>query len=341
MRIGVLTSGGDCPGLNAVIRSIVHRGTDVHGDEILGIEDGFLGLIEGRARPISHEDVTGLLTLGGTILGSARVQREKIRWAVENSRELAARLGIDALIAIGGEGTLTAAKLFSDAGLPVVAVPKTIDNDIDATDVTFGFDTAVHVATEAIDRLKTTAESHQRVMVVELMGRHTGWITLTAGMAGGAHGILIPEKPFDIEAVARMIEDRFRRGKKFAIIAVAEGAQPLPGTLRFEHGQVDQFGHQTFGGIGTRLAAELENLLGKEARPVILGHTQRGGTPTALDRVLATRFGWHAVEAVHKGAFGHFTALRGTEIHLTPIADAVVQLKTVPQDRWTESEAVL
>ncbi|GAA4865551.1 ATP-dependent 6-phosphofructokinase [Kitasatospora terrestris] len=341
MRIGVLTSGGDCPGLNAVIRSVVHRGTDVHGDEIIGIEDGFLGLIEGRARPISHDDVTGLLTLGGTVLGSARVRRERIRWAVDNAAELARGLDIDALIAIGGEGTLTAAKLFSDAGLPVVGVPKTIDNDIDATDVTFGFDTAVHVATEAIDRLKTTAESHQRVMVVELMGRHTGWITLTAGVAGGAHGILIPEKPFDIEAVARMVEERFRRGKKFAIIAVAEGAEPAPGTLRFERGQVDQYGHRTFGGIGNRLAHELEDILGTEARPVILGHTQRGGTPTARDRVLASRFGWHAVEAVHKGAFGHFTALRGNDVELVPIADAVVQLKTVPEDRWAESEAVL
>ncbi|MEU8514858.1 ATP-dependent 6-phosphofructokinase [Kitasatospora sp. NPDC048722] len=341
MRIGVLTSGGDCPGLNAVIRSVVHRGTDVHGDEIVGILDGFLGLIEGRTRLVSHDDVTGLLTLGGTILGSARVRRERIAWAVENAKTLARDIGIDALIAIGGEGTLTAAKLFSEAGLPVVGVPKTIDNDIDATDVTFGFDTAVHVATEAIDRLKTTAESHQRVMVVELMGRHTGWITLTAGMAGGAHGILIPEKPFDIEAVARMVEDRFARGKKFAIIAVAEGAAPMPGTMRFDHGEVDQFGHRTFGGIGNRLANELENLLGKEARPVILGHTQRGGTPTARDRVLATRFGWHAVEAVHAGAFGHFTALCGTSIELRPVADAVTRLKTVPEDRWAESEAVL
>ncbi|MDY0812872.1 6-phosphofructokinase [Kitasatospora purpeofusca] len=341
MRIGVLTSGGDCPGLNAVIRSVVHRGTDVHGDEIVGIEDGFLGLIEGRTRPVSHDDVTGLLTLGGTVLGSARVQRERIAWAVENAKTLARDIGIDALIAIGGEGTLTAAGLFSEAGLPVVGVPKTIDNDIDATDVTFGFDTAVHVATEAIDRLKTTAESHQRVMVVELMGRHTGWITLTAGMAGGAHGILIPERPFDIEGVARMVEDRFARGKKFAIIAVAEGASPTPGTMRFDHGGLDRFGHRTFGGIGNRLAHELEDLLGKEARPVILGHVQRGGTPTARDRVLATRFGWHAVEAVHRGTFGHFTALRRGDIRMVPIADAVTRLKTVPEERWTESEAVL
>jgi 6-phosphofructokinase len=223
----------------------------------------------------------------------------------------------------------------------VVAVPKTIDNDIDATDVTFGHDTAVHVATEAIDRLKSTAESHQRVMVVELMGRHTGWITLHAGMAGGAHGILIPERPFDVEEVCRMVEERFSRGKKFAIVAVAEGASPQPGTMRFEHGTTDVYGHQRFNGIGTRLAGEVAQWLGKESKPVILGHIQRGGTPTAADRVLATRFGWHAVEAVHKGAYGYMTALRGTDIRLVPIVEAVARLKTVPEDRWTEAEAML
>lgn len=341
MRIGVLTSGGDCPGLNAVIRSVVHRGVVDHGDEIIGFQDGWRGLLEGVHRPLTIDSVSGILAQGGTILGSSRVQPSHLRDGVERAKQYCADLGIDAVIPIGGEGTLKAAKLMSDGGLPVIGVPKTIDNDIACTDVTFGFDTAVSVATDALDRLKTTAESHQRVMVVELMGRHTGWITLTAGMAGGAHGILIPEKPFDIEAVARMIEERFQRGKKFAIIAVAEGAKPMPGTLRFDHGAVDQYGHQTFGGIGTKLAHELEDLLGKESRPVILGHTQRGGTPTARDRVLATRFGWHAVEAVHKGAFGHFTALRGTEIVLAPVAEAVTRLKTVPQDRWAESEAVL
>ncbi|MFC1420407.1 ATP-dependent 6-phosphofructokinase [Streptacidiphilus cavernicola] len=341
MRIGVLTSGGDCPGLNAVIRSVVHRAVADHGDTVVGIEDGFLGLIEGRGRPLALDDVHGILTRGGTVLGSARVERDRMREGVARSAELAENLGIDALVAIGGEGTLTAAQLFSDAGLPVVAVPKTIDNDIDATDVTFGHDTAVHVATEAIDRLKTTAESHQRVMVVELMGRHTGWITLHAGMAGGAHGILIPERPFDIEEVCRMVEERFSRGKKFAIVAVAEGAAPLPGTMRFAHGEADAFGHQTFGGIGTRLAGEIAQWLGKESKPVILGHVQRGGTPTAQDRVLATRFGWHAVEAVHKGAYGHMTALCGTEIRMVPIVDAVTRLKTVPEERWIEAEAVL
>ena len=341
MRIGVLTSGGDCPGLNAVIRSVVHRAVADHQDTVVGIEDGFLGLIEGRGRPLALDDVHGILTRGGTILGSARVARDRMREGVARASELAEALGIDALITIGGEGTLTAAQLFSDAGLPVVAVPKTIDNDIDATDVTFGHDTAVHVATEAIDRLKTTAESHQRVMVVELMGRHTGWITLHAGMAGGAHGILLPERPFDVEEVCRMVEERFSRGKKFAIVAVAEGAAPRPGTMRFEHGETDAFGHQTFGGIGTRLAGEIAQWLGKESKPVILGHVQRGGTPTALDRVLATRFGWHAVEAVHKGAYGHMTALRGTDIRLVPVVDAVTRLKTVPEDRWSEAEAVL
>jgi 6-phosphofructokinase 1 len=324
-----------------VIRSVVHRAVADHGDTVVGIEDGFLGLIEGRGRPLALDDVHGILTRGGTILGSARVARDLMREGVSRSAELAAALGIDALVAIGGEGTLTAAQLFSEAGLPVVAVPKTIDNDIDATDVTFGHDTAVHVATEAIDRLKTTAESHQRVMVVELMGRHTGWITLHAGMAGGAHGILIPERPFDVEEVCRMVEERFSRGKKFAIVAVAEGAAPLPGTMRFSHGETDAFGHQTFGGIGTRLAGEVAQWLGKESKPVILGHVQRGGTPTAQDRVLATRFGWHAVEAVHKGAYGHMTALRGTEIRLVPIVDAVTRLKTVPEERWIEAEAVL
>jgi 6-phosphofructokinase 1 len=341
MRIGVLTSGGDCPGLHAVIRSVTHRAVHDHGDEVIGIEDGFLGLIEGRARPLALDDVHGILTLGGTILGSARVPRATLLAAVERGPQLADALGLDALIAIGGEGTLTAARRLSEAGLPVVGVPKTIDNDIDATDVTFGFDTAVHVATEAIDRLKTTAESHQRVMVVELMGRHTGWITLHAGMAGGAHGILIPEHPFDVEEVCCMVEERFARKKKFAIIAVAEGAEPAPGTMKFDHGGTDHFGHRRLGGIGNQLAEELGQWLGKESKPVILGHTQRGGTPTAHDRVLATRFGWHAVEAVHQGAFGHLTALRGTRIELVPISEAVARLKTVPEQRWTEAESVL
>jgi 6-phosphofructokinase 1 len=340
MRIGVLTAGGDCPGLNAVIRSVVHRAVVDRHDEVIGFEDGFKGLLDGRYRELDIDSVSGILARGGTILGSARLERDRLREACQNSEELLERLGLDALIPIGGEGTLTASRMLADAGLPVVGVPKTIDNDISATDRTFGFDTAVTVATEAIDRLKTTAESHQRVMVVEVMGRHAGWIALEAGMAGGAHGICVPERPFQIDDLCKMIEERFARGKKFAVLCVAEGARPAEGSMPYEKGRIDQYGHERFTGIGNRLAIELEHRLGKEARPVILGHVQRGGTPTAYDRVLATRFGWHAVEAAHRGDFGMMTALRGNEIVMAPLADAVAELKTVPQDRMDETEAV-
>jgi 6-phosphofructokinase 1 len=340
MRIGVLTAGGDCPGLNAVIRSVVHRALAGHGDEVIGFEDGFKGLLDGHYRPLDLNAVSGILARGGTILGSARLERGRLREAAENAAELAKRYGIDALIPIGGEGTLTASRMLADAGMPVVGVPKTIDNDISSTDRTFGFDTAVMVATEAIDRLKTTAESHQRVMVVEVMGRNAGWIALESGMAGGAHGICLPERPFQIEDLVKMVEERFSRGKKFAVVCVAEGARPAEGSMAYRKGEIDQFGHERFQGIGNRLAAELEKRLGKEARPVILGHVQRGGTPTAYDRVLATRFGWHAVEAVHRGQFGMMTALRGTDIRVVSLAEAVTRLKTVPQDRVYEAESV-
>ena len=328
MRIGILTAGGDCPGLNAVIRSVVHRAVVGHGDEVIGFEDGFKGLLDGHFRPLDLNAVSGILARGGTILGSARLERARLREAAENCGELARRYGIDALIPIGGEGTLTAARMLADAGMPVVGVPKTIDNDISATDRTFGFDTAVGVATEAIDRLKTTAESHQRVMVVEVMGRHAGWIALESGMAGGAHGICLPERPFQVDDLVKMVEERFSRGKKFAVICVAEGAHPAEGSMPYAKGEIDQFGHDRFQGIG------------KEARPVILGHVQRGGTPTAYDRVLATRFGWNAVEAVHRGDFGRMTALLGNEIVMVPLADAVTRLKTVPSDRMYEAESV-
>jgi 6-phosphofructokinase 1 len=341
MRIGVLTSGGDCPGLNAVIRSVVHRGVVDHGDEIIGFQDGWRGLLEGVHRPLTLDSVSGILAQGGTILGSSRVQPSHLRDGVERAKRYCADLGIDAVIPIGGEGTLKAAKLMSDAGLPVVGVPKTIDNDIACTDVTFGFDTAVSVATDALDRLKTTAESHQRVMVVEVMGRHTGWIALNAGMAAGAHAIVVPERPFHIEKLTEVVRERFERGKKFAIVVCAEGAKPEPGTMHWEEGTRDIYGHERFTGIATQLSGELEHRLGKEARPVILGHTQRGGTPTAYDRVLATRFGWHAVEAAHKGAFGHITALHGTQINLVPLGEAVADLKTVPADRYIEAETVI
>ncbi|MFD6970832.1 ATP-dependent 6-phosphofructokinase [Streptomyces sp. NPDC059979] len=340
MRIGVLTAGGDCPGLNAVIRSVVHRALVGHGDEVIGFEDGFKGLLDGNFRSLDINAVSGILARGGTILGSARMERARLHEAAENAQELAKRYGIDALIPIGGEGTLTASRMLSDAGMPVVGVPKTIDNDISCTDRTFGFDTAVMVATEAIDRLKTTAESHQRVMVVEVMGRHAGWIALESGMAGGAHGILLPERPFEVDALVKMVEERFARGKKFAVICVAEGAHPAEGSMPYEKGAIDAYGHERFAGIGNRLAVELEHRLGKEARPVILGHVQRGGVPTAYDRVLATRFGWHAVEAVHRGDFGNMTALRGTDVVMAPLASATMELKTVPEGRMYEAESV-
>ncbi|MEV6104529.1 6-phosphofructokinase [Streptomyces sp. NPDC051940] len=341
MRIGVLTSGGDCPGLNAVIRSVVHRATADHGDEVIGFHDGWKGLLECDYRKLDLDAVGGILARGGTILGSSRVQPAHLRDGVERARSHVADLGLDAVIPIGGEGTLKAARMLFDAGLPIVGVPKTIDNDIAGTDVTFGFDTAVGVATDALDRLKTTAESHQRVLIVEVMGRHTGWIALHSGMAAGAHAIVVPERPFDIDELTTLVGNRFSAGKKFAIVVAAEGAKPREGSMAFDTGGTDIYGHERFAGIARQLAVELEQRLGKEARPVILGHVQRGGTPTAYDRVLATRFGWHAVEAAHAGHFGMMTALRGTDITLVPLADAVENLKTVPQDRYTEAECVL
>ncbi|WP_328297402.1 6-phosphofructokinase [Streptomyces sp. NBC_00435] len=342
MRIGVLTSGGDCPGLNAVIRSVVHRAVVDHGDEVIGFHDGWRGLLECDYRKLDLDAVSGILARGGTILGSSRVQPAHLRDGVERARGHVADLGLDAIIPIGGEGTLKAANLLAQGGLPIVGVPKTIDNDIASTDVTFGFDTAVGVATEALDRLKTTAESHQRVMVVEVMGRHTGWIALHSGMAAGAHAIVVPERPFDIEELTAIVGERFSQGKRFAIVVVAEGAKPAAGSsMALEEGGTDVYGHERFAGIGNRLAVELEDRLGKEARPVILGHVQRGGTPTAYDRVLATRFGWHAVEAAHRGEFGMLTALRGTDIVMVPLDEAVQTLKTVPAERYAEAQNVL
>ncbi|MGW0603837.1 ATP-dependent 6-phosphofructokinase [Streptomyces sp. NPDC002640] len=340
MRIGVLTAGGDCPGLNAVIRSVVHRAISQYDDEVIGFEDGYEGLLDGRYRNLDLDAVSGILARGGTILGSSRLPRARLQEACREVRETANRFGIDVLIPIGGEGTLTAASMLAEAGMPIVGVPKTIDNDISSTDRTFGFDTAVTVATEAMDRLKTTAESHQRVMVVEVMGRHAGWIALESGMSAGAHGICLPERPFDPADLVEMVEARFSRGKKFAVICVAEGAHPAEGSMDYRKGEIDQYGHERFQGIGTALARELERRLGKEARPVILGHVQRGGTPTAYDRVLATRFGWHAVEAAHRGVSGMMTSLRGTEIVMVPLAEATAELKHVPASRMEEAESV-
>ena len=338
MRIGILTGGGDCPGLNAVIRAVV-RSAVASGDEVVGFRDGWRGLLEDRTTPLDIAAVDGLLTRGGTTLGSARVAPERLNAELPQMKDVLATHGIDVLIPIGGEGTLTAAHLLSEAGVPVVGIPKTIDNDIDETDLTFGFDTAVSIATEMIDRLHTTAESHQRVLLVEVMGRHAGWIALHAGLASGAHVTLVPEEPFDVEEVCRLVTERFDRGDSHVIGVVAEGATPLPGTMDLRDGGVDEFGHRRFTGVAQQLGAELERRTGKEVRTTVLGHVQRGGTPTSFDRVLATRFGLHATIAAHEGNHGQMVALRGTEIELVPLADAVARLKTVTPTRLAETLA--
>jgi len=337
MRIGVLTGGGDCPGLNAVIRAVVRKGIEVHDWEIVGFRNGWQGPLEGKAKPIGLDDVEDILTRGGTILGSSRTNPYKVPGGVDKIKSVLADNGVDALIAIGGEDTLGVAKRLTDDGVGVVGVPKTIDNDLGATDYTFGFDTAVHIATEAIDRLRTTAESHHRALVVEVMGRHAGWIALHSGLAGGANVILVPERPFSVDAVVRWVERRFER-MYAPIIVVAEGALPEGGAELLASGEKDAFGHVRLGGVGTWLADEIANRTGKESRAVVLGHTQRGGTPTAYDRVLATRFGLHAVDAVHDGDFGVMVALRGTDIVRVKLSEATAELKTVPLERYQEAE---
>ncbi|MPZ28083.1 MAG: ATP-dependent 6-phosphofructokinase [Micromonosporaceae bacterium] len=337
MRIGVLTGGGDCPGLNAVIRAVVRKGVAEHGYEFVGFRNGWRGPLENLTRPLDIQAVRGILPRGGTILGSSRTNPFKIDGGVEAITNNLAELGVDALVAIGGEDTLGVAARLHDRGVPVVGVPKTIDNDLNATDYTFGFDTAVNIAMEAIDRLHTTAESHHRCLVVEVMGRHAGWIALHAGMAGGANVILLPERPFDIAQVAAYVEKRFQT-QYSPIVVVAEGTTPLTGQMVLQDQQRDSFGHVRLGGIGQWLAGELEARTGNEARTVVLGHIQRGGTPTAFDRVLATRFGLHAIDAVHAGAWGTMVALRGTEIIRVPLTEATQELKTVPPQRYTEAE---
>jgi 6-phosphofructokinase 1 len=337
MRVGLLTGGGDCPGLNAVIRAVVRKGIEVHGWETVGFRNGWQGPIEGLLKPIGLDDVEDILTRGGTILGSSRTNPYKIDGGVERIKEVLAEHQIDALVAIGGEDTLGVAKRLTDDGVGVVGVPKTIDNDLGATDYTFGFDTAVHIATEAIDRLRTTAESHHRALVVEVMGRHAGWIALHSGLAGGANVILVPERPFSVEKVVEWVTRRFER--QFApIIVVAEGALPEGGDEVLASGDKDAFGHVRLGGVGTWLAEAIAQRTGKESRAVVLGHTQRGGTPTAYDRVLATRFGLHAVDAVQDGDFGVMVALRGTDIVRVKLAEATAELKTVPAERYAEAE---
>jgi ATP-dependent phosphofructokinase / diphosphate-dependent phosphofructokinase len=339
MRIGVLTGGGDCPGLNAVIRAIVRKGVDHHGHSIVGFRDGWRGALESAYDELTIESVRGILPRGGTILGSSRTNPLKHDGGIERIGETFEELHLDGLIAIGGEDTLGAASRLAEAGLPVLGVPKTIDNDLGATDLTFGFDTAVQVATEAIDRLHTTAESHHRNLVVEVMGRHAGWIALYSGLAGGADVILIPERPFDLDEVSRHIQRRHARGRYFSIVVVAEGATPIEGQMGTLGGETDEFGHVRLGGIGQLLEREIEQRTGYETRATVLGHIQRGGTPTAFDRVLATRFGTTAIDAATERRWGTMAALKAMRIELVPLAEAVKELKTVPPEDFAVAEA--
>ena len=337
MRIGVLTGGGDCPGLNAVIRAIVRKGAGVYEHEFVGYRDGWRGPLEGDSRPLGVPEVRGILPRGGTILGSSRTNPLKDADGPKRVAENLAADGVQGLIAIGGEDTLGVATRLGEEGVSAIGVPKTIDNDLGATDYTFGFDTAVNIAMEAIDRLHTTAESHHRALIVEVMGRYAGWIALHAGVAGGANVILIPELEFDIEKVCEYIEARYE-SQYSPIIVVAEGARPKGGVPEADGAPVDSFGHVRLGGIAAWLEGEIEDRTGHEARATVLGHVQRGGTPTAFDRVLATRFGLHAIDAADSGEWGKMTALRGTDIELVPLAEATAELKLVPESLYREAE---
>ena len=329
MRIGMLTGGGDCPGLNAVIRAAVRKGEGVYGHSFVGYRHGWRGVMEGERVPLRLDTIRGLLPRGGTILGTSRTNPFKSENGPQQVKATLERDEVDALIAIGGDDTLGVAALLGASGVNVVGVPKTIDNDLSATDYTFGFWTAVQVATDAIDRLQTTAESHDRVMVVEVMGRHAGWIATYCGIAGGADIILVPEEPFDIEAVCSRLRIRHDQGQTYSIVVVAEGAVPVEGTMTLQSGDTDEFGHVRLGGIGTRLQDEIGRRTGFEARVTVLGHLLRGGTPTAFDRILATRFGLAAIDAVHERDFATMVALRGTDIVRVPIGTGVAHSKTV------------
>jgi ATP-dependent phosphofructokinase / diphosphate-dependent phosphofructokinase len=339
MRVGVLTGGGDCPGLNAVIRGVVRRGIDAHDFEIHGFAYGWAGVLAGNTRELTHEATKGILPRGGTILGTSRTNPYADEDGEDRVKATLERLGIDALVPIGGEDTLGVARRLSAAGVRVIGVPKTIDNDLAGTDYTFGFQTAVQIATEAIDRLHTTAESHNRVLVCEVMGRHAGWIAVHAGLAGGADAILVPERPFDIEQVCAHLRRRHDRGRTFSIVVVSEGAVPVDGVGAWSgHAATDAFGHARLGGIGLLLEREIEARTGFETRTTILGHTQRGGTPTAYDRVLATRFGVKAIDAVAAGESGKMVALHGTAIELVDINDALAEPKLLDPELYATAE---
>lgn len=330
MRVGILTGGGDCPGLNAVIRAVVRKGIRVHGDELIGFLDGFQGVVDRRYLHLDVETMRGKLPIGGTILGTSRYQPFMDDDGVDRFRDSLEAEGIDALIVIGGEGTLGAARDLAAMGFPIVGIPKTIDNDLDGTEMTFGFQTAVQICTDAIDRLHTTAESHDRVMVVEVMGRHAGHIAVWSGIGGGATVTLIPEEPFDIESVCEAIIRRHKAGRFASIVVVAEGAVPAPGTLDIPAPEYDEYGHERLGGIGTTVGGEIERRTGFETRVTILGYVQRGGTPNAFDRVLATRYGVAAIDAVHEGAYGDMVCLTAGKIGRITLEEAKSRgLKTV------------
>jgi 6-phosphofructokinase 1 len=336
MRIGVLTGGGDCPGLNAVIRAVARRSWS-RGHEVIGVREGWRGMVDQLFVPLGPQQISGILPRGGTIIGTSRTNPYKVDGGVE--RVQAAFGELDALVAIGGEDTLgVAARLYAEFEAPVVGVPKTIDNDLNGTDYTFGFDTAVAICTEAIDRLHTTAESHNRVMVVEVMGRHTGWIAVHSGIAGGADVILIPERPVDMEQVCEEIRRRHASGKNFSIVVVSEGCE-LPGAE--DKGEVDQFGHKLLAkrGVGETIGDEIESRTGFETRVTVLGHVQRGGSPTARDRILATRFGLRAADLIEAGAFGQMAALRGDDVIAVSLEEATAELKTVPDDWYDVARA--
>jgi 6-phosphofructokinase 1 len=332
----MLTGGGDCPGLNAVLRAAVRKGQTRYHDELFGFRDGWRGVIENRVDELDVERMRGSLPRGGTVLGSSRTNPYKVDGGVDRVKETLAKNNVDALIVIGGEDTLGVANKLFDEGVNVVGVPKTIDNDLSATELTFGFNTAVQICVDAIDRLHTTAESHDRVMVVEVMGRHAGHIAVWAGIGGGAMMVLIPEEPFDIEEVCAAIQHRHEtKGRYASIVVVAEGATPKEYTFSVHaSGEVDAFGHARLGGIGDALAREIESRTGYETRAIVLGHVQRGGTPTAFDRVLSTRFGIAAIDAVHDGAFGTMVALRCGNVVRVPLREATGELKLVDEDLY-------
>lgn len=330
LHIGVLTGGGDCPGLNAVIRAIVRKATRVWGDSVTGFRNGWKGLLDDESQPLDVEALRGTLPRGGTIIGTSRIQPYMFDDGVARVRATVERYSLDALVVIGGEGTLSVARRISEEGfVPVVGVPKTIDNDVAATEMTFGFQTAVQIAVDAIDRLHSTAESHHRIMIVEVMGRNVGHIATWAGIAGGATLVLVPEEPFDIDHVARVLKLRHETNRYASIVVVAEGAQPLPGTIRLPPVEKDEFGHKRLSGIANVVAGEIERRTGLESRVLVLGHIQRGGTPCAYDRVLCTRYGIAAIDAIHAGETGQMVALKCDQIVNVPLKDATADLKYV------------